>query len=225
MRWMLEVAYIGILSSWRWLLGSAAVVGALVGLLFAVGVLGGGSDGSGAELPSAIASPTPTPAASTNPTAVPQPTPTLAPTLAPTVAPTLAPTVAPAPKFISVPILATRANNVGSLEFVLVYDPAKLELEQVERGLLSGDALIDSSTSSPGRLWTGIIDINGIDGSGPVAVVRFKIRDNVGGTMPFTLENVAAFDANTLVDIVTGTTPGKFTVSGMTPLPPIVTFQ
>lgn len=225
MRWMLEVAYIGILSSWRWLLGSAAVVGALVGLLFAVGVLGGGSDGSGAELPSAIASPTPTPAASTNPTAVPQPTPTLAPTVAPTVAPTLTPTVAPAPKFISVPILATRANNVGSLEFVLVYDPAKLELEQVERGLLSGDALIDSSTPSPGRLWTGIIDINGIDGSGPVAVVRFKIRDNVGGTMPFTLENVAAFDANTLVDIVTGTTPGKFTVSGMTPLPPIVTFQ
>jgi len=217
MRWMLEVAYIGMLSSWRWLLSSAAVVGALVGLLFAVGVLGGGSDGSGAELPSAIASPTPTPAASTNPTAVPQPTPTLAPTLAPT--------VAPAPKFISVPILATRANNVGSLEFVLVYDPAKLELEQVERGLLSGDALIDSSSPSPGRLWTGIIDINGIDGSGPVAVVRFKIRDNVGGTMPFTLENVAAFDANTLVDIVTGTTPGKFTVSGVTPLSPIVTFQ
>ena len=217
MRWMLEVAYIGILSSWRWLLGSAAVVGALVGLLLAVGVLGGGSDGSGAALPSAIASPTPAPAASANPTAVPQPTPTLAPTLAPT--------VAPAPKFISVPILATRANNVGSLEFVLVYDSAKLELEQVERGLLSGDALIDFSTPSPGRLWTGIIDLSGIDGSGPVAVVRFKIRDNVGGNMPFTLENVAAFDANTLVDIITGTTPGEFTVSGVTPLSPIVTFQ
>ena len=226
MRWMLEVAYIGILSSWRWLLGSVAVVGALVGLLLMVGVLGGGSDdGSGAALPSAIASPTPTPAASTNPTAVPQPTPTLAPTLAPIVAPTLAPTVAPAPKFISVPILATRANNVGSLEFVLVYDSDKLELEQVERGLLSGDALIDFSTPSPGKLWTGIIDISGIDGSGPVAVVRFKIRDNVGGNMPFTLENVAAFDANTLVDIVTGTTPGEFTVSGVTPLSPIVTFQ
>ena len=217
MRWMLEVAYIGILSSWRWLLGSAAVVGAVVGLLLAVGVLGGGSDGSGPESPSAIASPTPTPAASTNPTAVPQPTPTLAPTPAPT--------VAPAPKFISVPILATRANNVGSLEFVLVYDSAKLELEQVERGLLSGDALIDFSTPAPGRLWTGIIDLSGIDGSGPVAVVRFKIRDNVGGNMPFTLENVAAFDANTLVDIITGTTPGEFTVSGVTPLSPIVTFQ
>jgi len=225
MRWMLEVAYIGILSSWRWLLGSAAVVGVLVGLLLAVGVLGGGSDGSGAALPSAIASPTPAPSASANPTAVPQPTPTIAPTLAPTLEPTLAPAVAPAPKSISVPILATRANNVGSLEFVLVYDSAKLELEQVERGLLSGDALIDFSTPSPGRLWTGIIDLSGIDGSGPVAVVRFKIRDNVGGNMPFTLENVAAFDANTLVDIITGTTPGEFTVSGVTPLSPIVTFQ
>jgi len=221
MRWMLEVGYIGILSSWRWLLGSAAVVGVLVGLLLAVGVLGGGSDGSGAALPSAIASPTPAPSASANPTAVPQPTPTIAPTLAPT----LVPAVAPAPKSISVPILATRANNVGSLEFVLVYDSAKLELEQVERGLLSGDALIDFSTPSPGRLWTGIIDLSGIDGSGPVAVVRFKIRDNVGGNMPFTLENVAAFDANTLVDIITGTTPGEFTVSGVTPLSPIVTFQ
>ena len=225
MRWMLEVAYIGILSSWRWLLGSAAVVGALVGLLLAVGVLGGGSDGSGAALPSAIASPTPAPSASANPTAVPQPTPTIAPTIAPTIVPILAHAVAPAPKFISVPILATRANNVGSLEFVLVYDSAKLELEQVERGLLSGDALIDFSTPSPGRLWTGIIDLSGIDGSGPVAVVRFKIRDNVGGNMPFTLEDVAAFDANTLVDIITGTTPGEFTVSGVTPLSPIVTFQ
>ncbi|CUV03168.1 hypothetical protein MGWOODY_Clf821 [hydrothermal vent metagenome] len=121
--------------------------------------------------------------------------------------------------------MATRANNVGSLEFVLVYDSAKLELEQVERGLLSGDALIDFSTPSPGRLWTGIIDLSGIDGSGPVAVVRFKIRDNVGGNMPFTLENVAAFDANTLVDIITGTTPGEFAVSGVAPLSPIVTFQ
>ncbi len=30
MRWMLEVAYIGIATSWKWLLGSTAVVAALV---------------------------------------------------------------------------------------------------------------------------------------------------------------------------------------------------
>ena len=223
MRWILEVAYIGITTSWKWLLGSTAVVAALVGILFGVGVLGGGGEaGTTDNTPLAASpSPTPTPAASPTPTpaAGPSPTQVVAPTATPQ------PTVAPAAKFISVPILATRANNVGSLEFVLVYDPAKLELAQVERGLLSGDALIDSSSPGPGRLWAGIIDINGMDGSGPVAVVKFKVRDNVGGTMPLSLESISAYDANTLVDILTTTTPGEFTGAGLTPLSPIVTFQ
>ena len=141
MRWMLEVAYIGLATSWKWLLGSTAVVAALVGILFAVGVLGGGGEPGTVDDTPVATSPTPTPAAGPSPTQV----------VTPTATPQ--PTVVPAAKFISVPILATRANNVGSLEFVLVYDPAKLELAQVERGLLSGDALIDSSTPSPGRLW------------------------------------------------------------------------
>jgi len=223
MRWMLEVAYIGLATSWKWLLGSTAVVAALVGILFGVGVLGGGGGESGRiDITPLAASPTPTPAAGPSPTtpaAGPSPTQVVTPTTTPQ------PTVAPAAKFISVPILATRANNVGSLEFVLVYDPAKLELAQVERGLLSGDALIDSSFPGPGRLWAGIIDINGMDGSGPVAVVKFKVRDNVGGTMPLSLESIYAYDANTLVDILTTTTPGEFSGARLTPLSPIVTFQ
>jgi len=221
MRWILEVAYIGIATSWKWLLGSTAVVAALVGILFGVGVLGGGGEAGTTDNTPLATSPTPTPAASPSPTQAASPSPTQVVT--PTVTPQ--PTVAPAAKFISVPVLATRANNVGSLEFVLVYDPAKLELAQVERGLLSGDALIDYSSPGPGRLWAGIIDINGLDGSGPVAVVKFKVRDNVGGTMPLSLESISAYDANTLVDILTTTTPGEFTGAALTPLSPIVTFQ
>ena len=221
MRWILEVAYIGIATSWKWLLGSTAVVAALVGILFGVGVLGGGGEAGTTDNTPLATSPTPTPAASPSPTqaASPSPTQVVTPTATPQ------PTVAPAAKFISVPVLATRANNVGSLEFVLVYDPAKLELAQVERGLLSGNALIDYSSPGPGRLWAGIIDINGLDGSGPVAVVKFKVRDNVGGTMPLSLESISAYDANTLVDILTTTTPGEFTGAALTPLSPIVTFQ
>jgi hypothetical protein len=211
---MLEVAYIGIVTSWKWLLGSTAVVAALVGILFGFGVLGGGGSDVGTTDHTPLAtSSTPTPEAGPSPTQV----------VTPTATPQ--PTVAPAAKFISVPILATLANNVGSLEFVLVYDPAKLELAQVERGLLSGDALIDSSSPAPGRLWAGIIDINGMDGSGPVAVVTFKVRNNAGGTMALSLENISAYDANTLVDILTTTTPGEFSGAGATPLSPIVTFQ
>ena len=69
MRWIFEVAMIGIASGWKWLLASVGVVGAVVGILFAVGVLGGGGD---ADLPPFKASPTPTPAtASTIATAPP----------------------------------------------------------------------------------------------------------------------------------------------------------
>ena len=183
MRWMLEVAYIGIATSWKWLLGSTAVVAALVGILFGVGVLGGGGEARTTDNTPLAASPSPSPSPTPTPAASPTPTPAAGPSPTQVVTPTATPqpTVAPAAKFISVPILATRANNVGSLEFVLVYDPAKLELPQVERGLLSGDALIDSSSPGPGRLWAGIIDINGMDGSGPVAVVKFKV---VGSLIP-----------------------------------------
>ena len=227
MRWILEVAYIGITTSWKWLLGSTAVVAALVGILFGVGVLGGGGEAGTTDTTPLAASPSPTPTPTPAAAASPTPTPAAGPSPTQVVTPTATPqpTVVPAAKFISVPVLATRANNVGSLEFVLVYDPAKLELAQVERGLLSGDALIDYSSPGPGRLWAGIIDINGLDGSGPVAVVKFKVRDNVGGTMPLSLESISAYDANTLVDILTTTTPGEFTGAGLTPLSPIVTFQ
>ena len=227
MRWILEVAYIGIATSWKWLLGSTAVVAVLVGILFGVGVLGGDGEAGTTDTTPLAASPTPTPTPTPAAAASPTPTPAAGPSPTQVVTPTATPQpiVAPAAKFISVPILATRANNVGSLEFVLVYDPAKLELAQVERGLLSGDALIDYSSPGPGRLWAGIIDINGLDGSGPVAVVKFKVRDNVGGTMPLSLESISAYDANTLVDILTTTTPGEFTGAALTPLSPIVTFQ
>lgn len=201
MRWLLEVTFIGLTSSWKWVVTSVAVVGTLVGILFAFGVFSGGGGDEG-TLP-LVVSPTPIPAATMLPD----------------------PTATPAPRVISVPILATKASNVGSLEFVLVYDPAKLEFAQVERGVLAGNALIDSSSPSPGRLWAGIIDVQGFDGSGPIAVVKFKVRSEVSGSMPFTLEDIEAFDASTLVDIVTVTTAGQFNGLDLSPLSPIVTFQ
>ncbi len=218
MRWILEVAYIGITTSWKWLLGSTVVAGALVGLLFGIAIIGGGGEGGESNPPSESVSVTPAPNAGPG-TSSESTTPDASPTAIPK------PAVVESAKFISVPILATRADNVGSLEFVLTYDPAKVELAQIERGLLSGDALIDSGSPSPGRLWAGIIDINGITGSGPVAVVKFKIKDDADGTMPLSLESIAAYDANTLVDIVTRTTAGAFNIAEAGTLSPIVTFQ
>ncbi len=100
-----------------------------------------------------------------------------------------------------------------------------LEFASMELGLLAGSALIDSNASRPGRIWAGIIDAEGINGSGPVAVVTFRVLGQASGVLPLTLEDIAAFDANTLVDIIATTTPGRFTGPGLTPLSPIVTFQ
>ena len=178
-----------------------------------LGVLGGGED---VDTPLVtVAPPTPTPAAIATP----------APTLAPAPTATPGPTIAPALTVIAVPILATRAKNIGSLEFVLVYDPAILEFTRMEPGVLTGSALIDSNSSRPGRIWTGIVDVQGINGSGPVAVAKFTVLEQAPGSLPLTLENIVAFDANTLVDIVTTTTPGRFNSSGLSFLSPIVAFQ
>ena len=153
MRWILEVAYIGITSSWKWLLGSTVVVGALVGMLLGIGVIGGGGEDGGSNRPSVSTLQTPIP--DPGPGTTPEPT---IPRVSTTTDPK--PPVAPLAKLISVPILATLADNVGSLEFVLVYDPSKVELDQVKPGLLSQHALIDSSLPSPGRLWTGIVAVS-----------------------------------------------------------------
>ena len=95
----------------------------------------------------------------------------------------------------------------------------------METGLLAGNAIISSSSSHPGRIWAGIIDADGITGSGPVAVVKFNILDQSRGPLPLTLESIVAFDSNTLVDIITTTTPGEFNGPGLALLSPIVTFQ
>ena len=210
MRWILEVAYIGATTSWRWLLGSAAVAGVLIVLLFGIGVIGDDEVEGGLNEPSESASITPTPA--DNPTTKSEESISNSSTVQ------LA-------RFISVPILATRAENIGSLEFELVYDKTKVELSEVKPGILSEDALIDSGSPEPGRLWAGIIDANGITGSGSVAVVKFKVKDNVEGTMALSLKSIAAYDANSMVDIITGTSPGAFNISESGTLSPIMTFH
>ena len=220
MRWILEVAFIGLSTSWKWLAGSITALIILVVVLFGIGVLGGDSDANdeGLDASTIVVPSTPTP----DPVATAEQTQEIVES---TPAPTdVTEQVAPR-KIISVPILATKAINVGSLEFTLVYDADKLELTQIERGMLSSNSLIDSSSSEPGRLWAAIIDSQGMNGSGTIAVVKFIVREGVTGVMQLSLNGIEAFDATTLVDIATATTPGEFNTTKLNPLSPIVTFQ
>lgn len=227
MRWVLEVGYIALSTSWKWLLGVIVVVGALVGILFGVGVIGGASSNEPTPqvlAPTAVATTTPqptTPQPTVTPrsTAIPSPTSLPEPTITPT-----APTATPnAPSTVTMEVLAVKAENIGSLEFVLVYNTDVWELSSIQPGSLASNALLDTDVTSPGRLWAGIIDPSGITGDGPLAVLTFNLIGEANDPVPLILEAVSAYNASTLVDVLTEATPGRLTASD--PISPILTFH
>lgn len=223
MKWFLDIAYLFLSASYKWLLGTMVLVGVLIGALFAAGVLGGGDDTPMAvavPVATAVPTPVPTPTPTPTPTLVPRPTPVATaapptPTTVPVVVPTPTATPEPAaelPKEIKVPIFLEGASNLGSLEFVLLYEPTVLQVNKVEMGYLLNGALLDYSTRTPGLVWAALIDANGINGDGLAVVVSFAIIGDDESRTALTLENVVAYDATTLLDIVTKASNGVFVV-------------
>ena len=268
MRWYANVALVALTSHWKWLLAAVIVVGAVVGILFGTGVIGGGEPEQLTRLvpppttsaaPSATPAPTipvPTPAPTPLPTPIPTirpttaPTPTLAPVAPPTPQPTPTPpptpeptstpepvaTLAPAatpepeptatpspPSVFTIEVLAAEAKNVGSLEFVLVYDPAVLSLSSVLPGPLTAGVLINSITSTPGQIWASFLEPNGIEGDGPLTILTFDRLQQTDGPVPVTLQSVAAHDADTLLEIVTESEAGSVGLYDF--VSPVLTFR
>ena len=214
MRVWVDLGLLALADHWKVALGGVTVlVVVVVGTLF-FGILG--SDTAAADLtPTTVVDPTEVPddVSTTAPTPVAKVAPTPMPKADPTPSPKLIdPIVLPAS--INVPIYLTGAENIGSLEFVLAYDPSVLEVSGVEAGDLAQGALFDFGPRSPGRLWAGLIDSDGINGNGPAAVVSFKVIGPSVSTSPLALENVTTYDASSLLDILTTATSGSFMVDG-----------
>lgn len=233
MKWFLDIAYIAIRASYKWLLVVVAVVGILVGALFAAGVLGGGGDDDESvqrafstpePLPTVTPSPSPTVAPSPTPRPTAVPTPTTAPVVLPTAPPPTPTQVVVIPTEIQVPINLVGADNLGSLEFVLEYQPEVLEVTGVRPGSLAQQALMESSEAAPGLLWTGMIDALGINGDGPAAIVTFAVKQDGGSNTRLTLQNVVAYDAGSLLDIIVEASAGSFSTIDGTMSPPSLTF-
>ncbi|MCH8279862.1 MAG: hypothetical protein IIC96_04210 [Chloroflexi bacterium] len=216
----------------KWLLVALPVV---AGVVVAGLWIGGAFSGSPAEplaapeptvapTPAPTPEPTPEPSPTRVPTSTPFPTPTAHPSPeGPTATPLPPPTPMAAPR-IEVPVYLTGATNVGSLEFVLVYEPSVLEVVSVEKGTLARTALIDSGSRTAGRLWTAVIDTNGISGNGPVAVVSFNVVGNGVERISLTLESVYAYNATSLLDIVTEASAGSFTLESKAVISPGLSF-
>ena len=101
------------------------------------------------------------------------------------------------------------AENLGSLQMTLSYDDSIIEIIDIKAEKLSKNAMLEFNKDTPGRLVIGIIDSAGINGSGPVAVINFKILQEDGDS-PFNIVEAQAYKADTLVDITASIINGSF---------------
>ena len=224
MRVWVDLGLLALADHWKVVLGGVSILVVVVVGTLLFGVLG--SDTAAADLtsttsvqptavPDTVSTPVPTPVAKLAPTPLPKANPTSSRKMIDPIV--LLPNV-------NVPIHLTGAENIGSLEFVLTYDPSVLEVSGVEAGGLAQSTLFDFGTRSPGRLWAGLIDSEGINGDGPIAVVSFKVVGPGASTSLLALENITTYNASSLLDILTNATSGSFTVDGRALTAPTLAF-
>jgi hypothetical protein len=114
-------------------------------------------------------------------------------------------------KQIVVPINVSGASVLGALHLELSYDSDILQVVSVERGgLLGAGTLFQYNLDTPGDLIFGLADSHGISGDGSIAVVTFKASGKYKYISSLSMENVLAYNANTLEEIPGTTTEGSF---------------
>jgi hypothetical protein len=113
----------------------------------------------------------------------------------------------------TVPVNISGLSNAGALSIGITYDSAIISIGRVEKGELAKNSLFDANMSRPGILVIGVVNADGIDGSGRIATIIFDVVGKLGDTSDMTLERVAFNDADTYVDIQVDMKSGTFTVA------------
>lgn len=112
---------------------------------------------------------------------------------------------------IDIPIVVTDAQNLGSVDIVVTYDPSVLNVISIEKGS-ANKGMISSKTDVPGVVSISIVDPAGITGQGDIAVMRCKIVGGTGTISPLTITSLKAYNAKTLIDVKTIKSSGTLTV-------------
>ncbi len=115
---------------------------------------------------------------------------------------------------VTIPIVASGAVNVGTMEFIVTYDPAVLTVISVETGTLSGGVLSTNMTN-PGSLPIVLIDGQGFSGTGQIAVLSCIVTGPPGSSTSLSLSEAAARDILTDGEIPVTTSDGAFTVENV----------
>ncbi|MDG6219035.1 MAG: cohesin domain-containing protein [Candidatus Thermoplasmatota archaeon] len=111
---------------------------------------------------------------------------------------------------VDVSIVIANADDVGSLDLVFTYNPTILQVQEVTRGDAT-NGMISSNIDTEGIVAIGIVDQNGIDEDGEIAVISFTVLQETGSS-PLRIENLFVYDVNSL-EITAAAQDGTFTVT------------
>jgi len=93
---------------------------------------------------------------------------------------------------IQVPILLNNASNIGSMNFVVTYNPQVLRVNKVDSGSLLSGALFTPNYQSPPEVRCGVATSGGVSGSGTMAYIEFQVIGTAGSSSPLTFSELSA---------------------------------
>ena len=126
---------------------------------------------------------------------------------------------------LKVSIDARNASNLGSLELTLTYDPAVVKAVSVEKGSLAPNASLEYSVDKPGKVWLGMVDAGGINGSGTLATISLNVTGSGDASSALNFEKVAANRSTNLMEIITQNMPGSVKIKSKAVTNPSITFS
>jgi hypothetical protein len=103
------------------------------------------------------------------------------------------------------------ADNIGSMDLSLEYDPQILVIVDVLQGFLTRDSIVEYSPDD-GFVRILINDVDGFSGSGSILSVQFTVTGTNGDSCELVLMDVEANDASSFVDKIIESVSGFFQV-------------
>ena len=135
------------------------------------------------------------------------------------------PAATPTHRTVTVDVQAQQADGLGSLEFVLVFDPEALDLQMIELGVFAEGVLMKTSETQPGRLGASFVSLDGLSGAGPLLRLTFQLSTAAEMPVAISIEEVSAYHAETLLDIPVETIPGSLAADGVDSEFPTLVFR
>ena len=94
----------------------------------------------------------------------------------------------------AVPINLTGASALRTFQMDLNFDPAVLQMKQVDNGpLLSANALLVPQIPRPGRLSITLVDQGGIQGDGTLCTIQFQVIGRPGSKSSLQIDSARAW--------------------------------